>query len=385
MKLNHHMKYISFILFVVLFASCKNNQGSLTISGTAPGVLYGNLLIKDQAGNTMIATDITNGKFSIKDYIQVPGYYKMQYSFKETKGTMREVELYLEQGDYQVNINPQKINDYPTVTSTSQLQTQLSEYNAINDTLRHRARERVLAINRQIKEINNTDIKTMDQLDVSSKLQREELKYNRNDGFAAFKIFMDKYPDNAVAAHIMKSLDYQNDPATYYKIFQEFSSAAKNSDDGKDLGSKLSALSILAPGSPAPQVTGTTPDDKPLNLKAMNKKIILLDFWRSSNGSSRDNHAQIISQLLQLTDQGFGVVSVSFDTDKDKWLAAIKADRMNWTQISDLKGDDSPNGPTWGIKSIPAYYLIDGQGKIIARITEFADVPAAVDNYLKKH
>lgn len=379
------MKYISFILFVALFASCKNSPGNITITGTAPGVLYGNLLLKDLAGNTMIASDITKGKFSIKDYTQVPGYYKMQYSFKETKGTMREVEVYLEQGDYKININPQKINDYPTVTSTSQLQTQLSEYNAINDTLRHQARQKVLAINQQIKQMNEADIQTMDQMRAASNLQREELKYNQNDGFAAFKIFMDKYPDNAVAAHIMKSLDYQNDPATYYKIFQEFSSAAKNSDDGQELERKLSTLSELAPGSPAPEVAGTTPDGKLLNFKAMNKKIILLDFWRSSNGSSRDNHAQIISQLLQLTNEGLGVVSVSFDTDKDKWQSAIKADRMNWTQISDLKGDDSPNGPTWGIKSIPAYYLIDGQGKIISRIPEFADVPAAVDDYLKKH
>ncbi|WP_345102582.1 TlpA disulfide reductase family protein [Mucilaginibacter panaciglaebae] len=379
------MKYLSFILFIVLFVSCKNNQGDLSITGTAPGVLYGNLLIKDLAGNTMIAADITNGKFSIKDYIQVPGYYKMQYSFKETKGTMREVELYLEQGDYKIDIDPQKINDYPTITSTSQLQTQLSEYNAINDTLRHQARQKVLALNKQIKEINDTDIKTMDQLSASSQLQREELKYNQNDGFAAFKIFMDKYPDNGVAAHIMKSLNYQNDPATYYKIFQEFSSAAKNTEDGKELESKLSKLSILAPGSPAPDIAGNTPDGKPLNVKAMKKKIILLDFWRSSNGSSRDNHAEMISQLLQLENQGLGIVSISFDTDRDKWLSAVKADRMNWTQISDLKGDDSPNGPIWGIKSIPAYYLIDGQGKIVARIAEFADVHAAIEDYLKKH
>jgi len=380
------MKNISLILFItILFASCKSSTGNFTITGTAPGVLYGNLLIKDLAGNSMIASSINNGKFQIKDYIHVPGYYKMQYSFKETKGTMREVELYLEQGDYTVKIDPTKINDYPVITSSSQLQTQLSEYNAINDTMRHQARQKVLAINKQIKEINDADIKTMDQLKSVSKLQSEEIKVNQNDSFPAFKAFMDKYPDNGVAAHIMKSLDYQNDPVTYYKIFQEFSSAAKSSDDGKELESKLSALSQLAPGSPAPEVSGNTPDGKPLNFKAIGKKLILLDFWRSSNGSSRDNHAQIISQLLQLSDKGLGIVSVSFDTDQDKWLSAIKRDRMNWMQVSDLKGDDSPNGPTWGIKSIPAYYLIDGQGKIVARIAEFADVPAAVNEYLSKH
>jgi peroxiredoxin len=379
------MKYISFILLVMLFASCKSSQGDITITGSVPGVLYGNLLIKDMAGNTMTTADISNGKFSIKDYIQVPGYYKAQYSFKETKGTMREIELYLEQGDYQIKIDPLKVNDYPTITSSSQLQTQLSEYYTINDTVRYQARQKVINMNNRIKELDAIDPKTMEQLNEISRLQRDELKYNQVDGFVAFKLFMEKYPDNAVAAHILKGLDYQNEPATYYKMFQEFSSAAKASDDGKELESKLGALSRLAPGSPAPDVAGTTPDGKTINFKAMGKKVIVLDFWRSSNGSSRDNHAQIISQLLQLTGKGLGVVSVSFDTDKDKWLSAVKADRMNWTQVSDLKGDDSPNGAIWGIKSIPAYYLIDGQGKIISRVAEFADVPAAVDSYLEKH
>ncbi|MFD2872967.1 TlpA family protein disulfide reductase [Mucilaginibacter ximonensis] len=380
------MKNFNLILLItIFFASCKSSQGNFTITGTAPGVLYGNLLIKDLAGNTMISSSIDNGKFNIKDYIRVPGFYKMQYSFKETKGTMREVELYLEQGDYNIKIDPTKINDYPQVTSSSQLQTQLSEYNAINDTFRHQSREKVLAINKQIKEINDAEIKTMDQLSSINKLQSEEMKFNQNDGFPAFKAFMDKYPDNSIAAHIMKSLDYQNDPVTYYKIFREFSSAAKSTDDGKELESKLSTLSQLAPGSPAPDIAGNTPDGKSLNFKALDRKLILLDFWRSSNGSSRDNHAQIIAQLLPLTNKGLGVVSVSFDTDKDKWLDAIKRDRMNWPQVSDLKGDDSANGPTWGIKSIPAYYLIDGQGKIVARIAEFADVPDAVNQYLNKH
>ncbi|WP_214072935.1 TlpA disulfide reductase family protein [Mucilaginibacter sp. dw_454] len=379
------MKNICFILLVALFASCKHSQGDITISGTAPGVLYGNLVIKDLAGNTMTRADITSGKFDIKDYIQVPGYYKMQYSFKETKGTTREVEVYLEEGTYNITIDPKKVNDYPNITSPSQLQTQLTEYNAINDTMRHQARQKVLALNKQMKSIDSTDIKTGDQLETMGKLQSEELKNNQVDGFEVFKAFQSKYPDNAVAAHIMKSLDYQNDPVAYYNLFQEFSSAAKNSDDGKELENKLSALSKLAPGSPAPEIAGNTPDGKTVNLKALNKKLILLDFWRSSNGSSRDNHQQIITQLLQLSDKGFGVVSVSFDTDKDKWQAAIAKDQMNWPQLSDLKGDDSPNGETWGIKSIPAYYLIDGQEKIVARVAEFADVPTAVDDYFRKH
>jgi peroxiredoxin len=381
------MKYISIVFLVFLFASCKRSQGDIEIIGTAPGVNYGNVIIRDQSKAVAFRTDVEAGKFNIKAFLQTPGYYKMLYASRATKGGSREIELYLEAGTYNINIDQDKINDYPAISSSSEIQTELSAYNAVRDSLRHEARQKAIAINNQMKGVNkgDDDVKTGSEMDTISKLQSAELKANRVDEMNVFNAFMAKYPDNEIAAHLLKSLDYQNDPVGYYKLFQKFSPAAQNSDDGKELEKKLTELSKLAPGSPAPAISGTTPDGKELDIKALKKKIILLDFWRSSNGSSRDNHQQIITQLLQLTPKGFGVVSVSFDTDKDRWTSAIALDKMNWPQLSDLKGDDSPNGVTWGIKSIPTYFLLDGDGKIIARIADFADVPLAVDAYMKKH
>ncbi|TSJ43098.1 redoxin domain-containing protein [Mucilaginibacter corticis] len=379
------MKYISCVLLVLLFASCKKTQGDIEITGTANGVTFGNVIIRDQANTNVFRTDIERGKFKVKEFLQYSGYYKFLFASSATKGTNREVEVYLEPGTYTVNIDQKKINDYPTITSSSQIQTQLSAYYTIIDTMRHQSRQKVISINNKMKSINGEDIKATSDIGAISKLQEEELKANQVDELEGFKTFMAKYPDNEVAAHIMKSLDYQDDPVAYYQLFQKFSDAAKSSDDGKELDEKLQQLSKLAPGSPAPNIDGMTNDGKYINFKAMHKKIILLDFWRSSDGTSRDNHEKIITQLSQLSDKGFGVVSVSFDTDKEKWLSAVSADKMDWPQITDLKGDDSANGPTWGIKSIPSYYLIDGDGKIVSRINDFADVPAAVDDYLKKH
>ncbi|MCC8424687.1 TlpA disulfide reductase family protein [Mucilaginibacter sp. UR6-11] len=380
------MKYISFLFLLLVFASCKHMQGDIEINGIAKGVTYGNVIIKDQANTNIFRADIEAGKFNIKSYLQYAGYYKMLYASKATKGGSREIEVYLEPGTYTIDINQDKINDYPLITSSSETQTQLSAYNNVRDSLRHEARQRAIAINNQMRGVNSDNgVKSMSDLDTLNKLQTAELKANQVDEMNVFNAFMAKYPDNEIAAHLLKALDYQNDPVGYYKLFQKFSPVARNSDDGKQLEVKLKELSKLAPGSPAPAITGTTPDGRELDIKAMKKKIFLLDFWRSSNGSSRDNHQQIITQLLQLKPKGFDVVSISFDTDKDKWLAAVKSDKMDWTQLSDLKGDDSPNGATWGIKSIPAYFLLDGGGKIIARIADFADVPAAVDEYMKKH
>ena len=52
---------------------------------------------------------------------------------------------------------------------------------------------------------------------------------------------------------------------------------------------------------------------------------------------------------------------------KDKWVAAIKKDGLDWTQVSDLKGWDNQVAAQYGIKGIPMNFLLDKEGKIIAK------------------
>ncbi|MES2808762.1 MAG: TlpA disulfide reductase family protein [Bacteroidota bacterium] len=376
------MKYLSFVFLIVLFCACKSKTGDIEINGTAKNATYGTIVIQDIAKNLVFKVDIKDGKFAVKGYLQYSGYYRMVFATPATKGVTREVEVYLEPGTYSMDINPNYINDYPTITSTSAIQKQLSQYNAINDTMRHEARRKVIAINNKMKN-GGDEIKDGDNIEEIARLQEEEIKASRIDAFAVFNAYIAKYPDSEVAAHIMLGMDYQNDPENYNKLFQKFSAAAKTSADGKVLEQKLKQLSGLAPGSPMPKIAGTTPSGEALDIKAMHKKLLLIDFWRSTNGTSRDNHKRIIGQIMQLSTEGFGVISVSLDTDRAKWVSAIDRDKMKWTQISDLKGDESANAVNWGIKSIPAYYLVDGEGRIIKRVSEFNDLPAEVEEFFK--
>ncbi len=381
------MKYVCAVFLALLFTACKHSQsGQIEITGTAVGVTFGNVIIRDQANTPIFRADITEGKFHLKEVLGYAGYYKMIYSSSAARSGTREVEVYLEPGTYSIDIDQQKINDYPYITASSTLQTQLSAFNAIRDTARHEAHNKAIDITKQMQQISDAEIKSTSQIGRLNDLQAKQLQANQIDEFAVFKEFMSKYPDNAIAGHLMKSLPYQDNPVAYYAIFNKFSVLAKNSDDGKELEVKLKELTKLAPGSPAPDIAGTTLDGKPIDIKALHKKIILLDFWRSTNGSSRDNHEELIKTMLpELRAKGFGVISVSLDTDQAKWQQAIKADGMDWPQVSDLKGDDSPNAATWGIKSIPTYYLLDGNGKIISRIPEFVEIGAAISDYLSKH
>jgi hypothetical protein len=66
-------------------------------------------------------------------------------------------------------------------------------------------------------------------------------------------------------------------------------------------------------------------------------------------------------------DKGFDVLGVSFDSNRDRWVDAIKYDKLTWTHVSDLLKWDNKAGKLYGIRLIPSNMLLDPSGKIIAR------------------
>jgi peroxiredoxin len=65
--------------------------------------------------------------------------------------------------------------------------------------------------------------------------------------------------------------------------------------------------------------------------------------------------------------KGFGVLGVSLDNDKDKWLKAIADDQLTWPHVSDLKRWKNEAAALYSVNSIPSNLLVDKTGKIIAR------------------
>jgi len=184
----------------------------------------------------------------------------------------------------------------------------------------------------------------------------------------------------------MQDMNINDDPAAYYATYQKLSSAQKNSEEGKALGVKLNALIRLIPGALAPPIAGTMPDGKKLDLKAMHKKLVLVEFWRAGSVNSRLNHQTMIKKPLpEMASDELGAVSVSLDKKRDWWLGSMRDDKLTWPQVSDLKGNYSPNVDNWAITTTPTYYLLDGTGHIVDAALEFNEIPIAVSKYLKQH
>src|SRR5690606_9526523 len=130
---------------------------------------------------------------------------------------------------------------------------------------------------------------------------------------------------------------------------------------------EASKLKRLAVGQPAPEIVSFTPNDKTVKLSDFRGQYVLVDFWASWCAPCRQENPNIVKQYHVFKDKGFTVLGVSLDNNPGSWMRAIEADNLAWTQVSDLQAWSSDLVINYRIKAIPASYLVDPEGKILAK------------------
>lgn len=116
-------------------------------------------------------------------------------------------------------------------------------------------------------------------------------------------------------------------------------------------------------------ITQADPNGKNINLYdyLKGKKYVLVDFWASWCGPCRAENPHVLKVYDKYKSKGFDVFAISLDDNKDRWLKAIKDDKMPWAQVSDLKGWKNEAAQYYNITAIPMNYLLDEKGNIVAK------------------
>ena len=151
-------------------------------------------------------------------------------------------------------------------------------------------------------------------------------------------------------------------------LFDSLEERIKNTRSGKSVKNQLEQSADSAEvGQIAPSFQGKSPNGKPFELKNSLAKVTIIDFWASWCRPCRIENPNLVQLYHRNKDRGLNIVGVSLDKERNKWLKAIEDDGLVWDHVSNLMFWNDPIAKLYKVSAIPATFVLDQNGVIVAR------------------
>ena len=214
--------------------------------------------------------------------------------------------------------------------------------------------------------------------DVPGSLVQEENKWlntlsaRHSDKYAdSASAFIRQHPDSWISYVALENMTRMEKISqdTASALYDQFSPTLKSYDQPRKLGAIIRGMAAAKVGKMATEITENDADGHPISLSSFRGKYVLVKFWASWCHPCRAENKVLVPIYQKYKGKGFEVLGVSIDNaaSRDAWLKAVKEDATSWTQVADLKGYTSPVPVQYGVVVVPTSFLIDPQGKIIAK------------------
>jgi peroxiredoxin len=371
-----NMKKIVLLAIATLsiFACSKVGENEFLISGTAEGIENGTkVYLQVQGENEMIAKDtveVQGGKFEIKGAFET-----LEIAIVTVEGN-NPIPFIMENGNITIKVNKDTIqNSVVGGTPENELFQDYSGktkviYKKIGDFQASKQEEFMSA-----QAVNDTV--TMNALINQLKTMQDEL-------IVLAKDVISKNNDKYLSALLLENnLATQTITAEEGKAyFDKLTDKIKQTRAGKSIEKIVKAATEVVIGKPAPNFSAPSPEGKTISLKESLGKVTIIDFWASWCGPCRQENPSVVAMYNELHEKGLNIIGVSLDKDGDKWKEAIAKDGLTWAQISNLKFWQEPIAEQYNVKSIPATFILDQNGIIVARDLRGDELKAKVKELL---
>lgn len=192
-----------------------------------------------------------------------------------------------------------------------------------------------------------------------------DLDYDRD--YFALTDMLEMMDRNEEVLQLFKEREEKNpkDRGVLRKLAEIFQKLG-NTDEAKEYQQKAQPV-IARVGKPMPAFTATDLDGNPISLRDYRGKVVLLDFWAVWCGPCITEMPNIKQVYNKYKDKGFDIIGISLDTDEKRLRDYLKENDIAWRQVFSGKGWQSPVSQQYGIRGIPAPWLIAKDGTLITK------------------
>ncbi|MDR6967510.1 peroxiredoxin [Flavobacterium arsenatis] len=373
------MKKVFFILFLavglVSFQAIINKDYTLT--GTVKGLENGKTVVLEKQDEIlgMVAVDsvkVENEKFTFKGKTLEPSIH-----FIQVQDIQGKVAFILENG--KINFTIYKDSVAKSRIGGTQNNEDLQNFNSAAMKVQKKMQDFQAANMKKMQDAQaSNDEATMNALmDEFGKMQSEIMEMT--------SVFPEKNPKSFLSILFLDNMFNQQDVdiEKIKKVYNNLDASLKATKPGKTVKNKIDNFKSITVGSLAPEFSAPNPDGKVISLKESLGKITIIDFWASWCGPCRQENPSVVALYNEYHAKGLNIIGVSLDKDATKWKEAIAKDNLTWNHISNLKFWSDPIAELYNVKSIPATFILDANGKIIARDLRGAELRAKVAEILK--